>query len=126
MKFRVVIKQSFAPLIVAAILGAGFWMFSGFAAAKSAFSGALIVAVALLVSGGFFARMRVGNAGAVLLRLAVSSALKWLILMGGAALALTQGGVVPVPFILGVIAGLVSTVFNLASQSSTREVTQSG
>lgn len=121
MNVRFVIKQSIAPLTVAAALGLGFWVFAGFASAKSVFCGALLVAVALLVSGGFFARMRVSSAGSVLLRLAVSSALKWLILMGGAAVALTQGGVVPAPFTFGVIAGLVSTVFNLASNSSTRE-----
>ncbi|MDO9452362.1 MAG: hypothetical protein Q7J29_05820 [Stagnimonas sp.] len=121
MNVRFVIKQSIAPFIVAAALGLGFWVFAGFASAKSVFCGGLLVAVALLVSGGFFARMRVSSAGAVLLRLAVSSALKWLILMGGAAVALTQGGVVPAPFTFGVIAGLVSTVFNLASNSSTRE-----
>lgn len=118
MSVRFVIKQSFAPLIVAAVLGLVFWIFAGLASAKSVFCGGLLVAVALVVSGGFFARMRVGNAGAVLLRLAVSSALKWLILMGGAALALTQGGVVPAPFTFGVIAGLVSTIFNVASHTS--------
>jgi len=121
MNVRFVIKQSVAPLIVAAVLGLGFWVFTGFASAKSVFCGGLLVTVAMVVSGGFFARMRVSSAGAVLLRLAVSSAVKWLILMGGAALALTQGGVVPAPFTFGVIAGLVATVFNLASNSSTRE-----
>lgn len=121
MNLRFVIKQSMAPMIVAAVLGVIFWVVAGLPAAQSVFCGGLLVSVALLVSGGFFTRMRVSNAGAVLLRLAVSSALKWLILMGGAAVALTQGGVVPAPFTFGVIAGLVSTVFNLASRTSTRE-----
>lgn len=118
MNVRFVIKQSATPLIIGAIGSALFAVFSGLAAARSVFCGSVLVAVALLVSGGFFARMRVGSAGAVVLRLAVSSALKWLILMGGAALALTQGGVVPAPFTFGVIAGLVSTVFNVASHTS--------
>ena len=123
MNVRFVFKQSTAPLIIGFVGSALLAVFADLVAALSLFYGSLLVAVALLVSGGFFARMRVSSASAVLLRLAVSLALKWLILMGGAAVALTQGGVVPLPFTLGVIAGLLSTIFNLASQSSTREVT---
>ena len=97
------------------------FILAGSASALGFAGGALLIAVATLVSGGFYARVRSLNAGRVLIRLAVTSALKWMIVMGGAALVLTQsakGGLPPAAFTCGVIAGLVSTLFNTV-QSST-------
>lgn len=102
-----------------AIAGAAVvFMLAGAASAKGFACGALLIVGATLVSSGFYARVQARNAGLVLLRLAMTSALRWLIVIGGAALALVQGGLPPAAFTCGVIAGLVSTLFNMG-QSST-------
>jgi len=121
MDFRLVAKLSAAPLLMAIAGAAVAFVLAGFASAKGFACGALLVVVATLVSGGFYARVRALNAGRVLIRLALTSALKWMIVMGGAAYALTQsakGGLPPAAFTCGVIAGLVSTLFNTVKSST--------
>ncbi len=118
MDFRLVVRLSIAPLLMAVAGAAVAFILAGFASAKGFVCGALLIAVATLVSGGFYARVRSLDAGRVLIRLAITSALKWVMVMGGAALALAQGGLPPAAFTCGVIAGLVSTLFNTV-QSST-------
>ncbi len=118
MDLRLVARLSTAPLLMAIAGAAVAFILAGFASALGFAGGALLIAVAALVSGGFYARVQSLNAGRVLIRLAIASALKWIVVMGGAALALIQGGLPPAAFTCGVIAGLVSTLFNWG-QSST-------
>ena len=118
MDFRLVARLLIAPLLMAIAGAAVAFILAGFASAKGFACGAVLVAGATLVSGGFYARARSLNAGRVLIRLAITSALKWIVVMGGAALALIQGGLPPAAFTCGVIAGLVSTLFNLRMTST--------
>ncbi|MES2684449.1 MAG: hypothetical protein V4650_13100 [Pseudomonadota bacterium] len=118
MDFRLVARLSIAPLIIGLVGAMAAFILAGFASAKGFAAGALLIAIATLVSSGFYARARSLNAGRVLIRLAVTSALKWIVVMGGAACALIQGGLPPAAFTCGVIAGLVSTLFNLRMTST--------
>lgn len=118
MDLRLAARLSVAPLVVSMAGAAVAFILAGFASAKGFACGALLIAVATLVSGGFYARVRARDAGLVLFRLVLTSALKWMIVVGGAALVLSQGGLPPAAFTCGVIAGLVSTLFNMV-QSST-------
>lgn len=118
MDLRPVAKLSTAPLIIGLVGAAVAYMLAGAASAKGFAGGALLIAVATVVSGGFYMRLQARTAGRVVIRLALTSALRWAIVMGGAAWALVQGGLEPAAFTCGVIAGLVSTLFNMV-QSST-------
>ena len=118
MDFRLVARLSIAPLIIGFVGAAAALILADFASAKGFAAGALLIAIATLVSSGFYARARSLNAGRVLIRLAITSALKWIVVMGGAALALIEGGLPPAAFTCGVIAGLVSTLFNLRMTST--------
>lgn len=120
MDFRLIARLAGAPLLIAIAGAAVTFILADFASAKGFACGALLIAVAMLVSGGFYARARALNAGRVLIRLAITSALKWTVVMGGTALVLTQGGsggLPPAAFTCGVIAGLVSTLFNTVQSS---------
>lgn len=121
MDLRLATRLSIAPLIIG-FAGAGVGIILvDTASAKGFAGGALLVAAAMLVSGCFYTRGPVRTAGLVLIRLAMASALKWLIVMAGTALVLAhgeKGGLLPAAFTCGVIAGLVSTLFNTV-QSST-------
>lgn len=123
MDFRLVAKLSRAPLIVGLAGAAVAYILAGSASAKGFASGAAVVALATLVSGGFFFRARVFGAGAVLVRLAISSALRWMVMIGGAYWALAIGGLQPAAFTSGVIAGLVSTLFSKAHTSTDASTT---
>lgn len=118
MDFRLVAKLSAAPLAVGIAGAAVAYVLAGFASARGFAGGAAVVALAMLVSGGFFARLRVGSAGLVLMRLALTSLLRWVVLMGGAYWALAMGGLQPAAFTSGVIAGLVSTLFSKGQTST--------
>lgn len=118
MNVRLVVRLSTAPLLMAIAGAAVAFSLAGLASAKGFAAGALLIAIATLVSSGFYARTRSLNAGRVLIRLALTSALKWIVVMGGAALALIQGELPPAAFTCGVIAGLVSTLFNLRMTST--------
>lgn len=121
MDLRLATRLSIAPLIIG-FAGAGVGLIlADMASAKGFAGGALLVAAATLVSGGFYTRGPVRTAGLVLIRLAMTSALKWLIVMGGTALVLahgSKGGLPPAAFTCGVIAGLVSTLFNTVQTST--------
>ena len=119
--FRLVARLFIAPLMMGFAGAAAVFVLADTASAKGFFAGALLVAVAMLVSGGFYARVQSLQAGRVLIRLALTSALKWLIVMGGTAAVLAQsakGGLPPAAFTCGVIAGLVSTLFNTVRSST--------
>ncbi len=118
MDFRAVVRSSTAPLLVGGVGAALAVVLADIASAKGFAVGAGLVALALLVSGSFFVRVAARNAGRVLIRLALASLIKWMVLMGGTLAVLTQGLVLPAPFTFGVIAGLLSTVFNTAKRSS--------
>jgi len=121
MDLRLATRLSIAPLIIG-FAGAGVGLILVDMASAMGFAGgALLVAAAMLVSGRFYTRGPVRTAGLVLIRLAMASALKWLVVMAGTALVLAhgeKGGLLPAAFTCGVIAGLVSTLFNTV-QSST-------
>lgn len=121
MEVRFATRLSIAPLIIGfAGAGVGLILVSS-ASAKGFFCGALLVALATLVSGVFYVRRPVRTAGLVLVRLAMTSVLKWMIVMAGTALVLaygSKGGLQPAAFTCGVIAGLVSTLFNTVQTST--------
>ena len=112
MDFRLVMKLSTAPLMVGIAGAAVAYILAGAASAKGFAFGAALVAAAVFVSGGFFVRVRARTAGQVMFRLAASSALKWMVLIGGAAVALGEIKVDALGFTSGVIAGLLSTLFS--------------
>jgi len=112
MDFRLVVRLSTVPLMIGLVGAAAAYILAGFASAMGFAGGAALVALAMLVSGGFFVRVRAFTAGQVLFRLAISTALKWAVLMAGAWLGLVASGLPPAAFTLGVIAGLLSTLFN--------------
>lgn len=118
MNIRHVVRLSKAPLMIAIAGAVVTFILAGSASAKGFAVGALLIAIATLVSSGFYSRAGVQSAGRVLVRLAITSALKWIVVMGGAALALIQGGLPPAAFTCGVIAGLVATLFNLRMTST--------
>ncbi len=118
MDFHAVVRSSTAPLLVGLVGAAAAWGLADAASAKGFAVGAVLVALALLISGGFYTRVAARNAGRVLIRLALASLLKWMVLMGGAFVVLSQGLVSPAAFTFGVIAGLLSAVFNTAKRSS--------
>lgn len=123
MDFRLVTRLSSAPLMIGLAGAAVAYVLADNASALGFAGGATLVALAMLVSGGFFVRVRVLSAGAVFIRLAMASALKWLVLMGGAYWALAIGGLQPTAFTSGVIAGLVSTLFSRAHTSTDASTT---
>lgn len=112
MDFRPVARLSTAPLIMGLAGAAVAYVLVGATSATGFAGGALLIAVASAISGGFYMRGQARTAGRVVIRLALTSALRWLIVMGGAAVALVHGGLAPAAFTCGVIAGLVSTLFN--------------
>lgn len=113
MDFRPAARLCIAPLAIGFIGAAVALILAGLASAKGFAAGALLIAIATLVSGGFYARARLGYARQVLFRLATATLLKWFVVMGGALMALIQWKVSPAAFTCGVIAGLASTLFNL-------------
>lgn len=123
MDFRLITRLSSAPLMIGLAGAAVAYVLADSASALGFASGATLVALAMLVSGGFFVRVRVLSAGPVLIRIAISSALRWLVLMGGAYWALAIGGLQAAAFTSGVIAGLVSTLFTKAHTSTDTSTT---
>lgn len=112
MNFRLVARLSTAPLLMGLAGAAVTYILADAASAKGFAIGAALVALAMFVSGGFFVRVRATTAGQVMFRLAASSALKWLVLIGGASWALGGAGVNALGFTCGVIAGLLATLFS--------------
>jgi hypothetical protein len=120
MDFRLVICLSSASLVVGFAGAAVAYILAGAASAIGFAVGAVLVAAAVFVSGGFFVRARARTAGQVMFRLAASSALKWMVLIGGAAVALGQFRVEAVSFTSGVIGGLVAIFFSGAHRGPRR------
>lgn len=112
MNFRLVVRLAAAPLLVGFVGFAAACILVDIASACGFATGAGLVAIAVFVSGGFFVRAPARTAGQAVFRLAASSLVKWVVLIGGASWALRSPGIAPLAFTGGVIAGLLSTLFS--------------
>jgi ATP synthase protein I len=96
-----------------AIVTAAFWLIAGQREALAAFLGGGLVALGSMIFALRFFPRRQPDAGVVLTRLVVSTALKWFVVIGGLGIVLGRLQMAPLPVLTGLVAALLVNLVSL-------------